>query len=72
MSALLTYLQDQQRLRRRDQAQHAALRAVGQQPKVALRAGEDMADALGLDAHDGLSDGGSAENALPFDGETVH
>lgn len=36
-------------------------------PKV-----EDMADALGFDAPDGLTDGRSAENALPFDGETVH
>ena len=36
-------------------------------PKV-----EDMADALGFDAPDGLTDGGSAESALPFDGETVH
>jgi segregation and condensation protein B len=36
-------------------------------PKV-----EDMADVLGFDAPDGLTDGGSAENALPFDGETVH
>ncbi len=36
-------------------------------PKV-----EDMADALGFDAPDGLTDGGSVESALPFDGETVH
>jgi segregation and condensation protein B len=36
-------------------------------PKV-----EDMADALGFDAPDGLTDRRSAENALPFDGETVH
>jgi segregation and condensation protein B len=43
------------------------LKDLGDLPKV-----EDMADALGFEAPDGLTGGGSVENALPFEGETVH
>jgi segregation and condensation protein B len=43
------------------------LKDLSDLPKV-----EDMADALGFDAPDGLTDGGSGESALPFEGETVH
>jgi len=43
------------------------LKDLGDLPKV-----EDMADALGFEAPDGLTSGGSVENALPFEGETVH
>ncbi|MGH3118333.1 MAG: SMC-Scp complex subunit ScpB [Vicinamibacterales bacterium] len=43
------------------------LKDLSDLPKV-----EDMAEALGFEAPTGLTEGGSAENPLPFDGETVH
>jgi segregation and condensation protein B len=43
------------------------LKDLGDLPKV-----EDMADALGFEAPNGLTEGGGGETALPFDGETVH
>jgi segregation and condensation protein B len=43
------------------------LKDLSDLPKV-----EDMADALGFDVPNGLTDGGSSDTELPFDGETVH